>query len=321
MNNLYDLSIFIFNWRCTDFHKDNTSILCIMHMLSCREHTAHCGIFERAYVIWCRTRERLIMSYLVTSLPYMITLFQVPAHEVYIRSVGVVIILGFGLIAARLVGRREQAEQEVRRREQYYRSLIANLHEDVIVIERDWVVERFGLAKVEVAVGEGETGLVHVEPADPYERDRLDMVRYQLETRGISDPRVLEAMRSVRRDRFVTEELREVVYEDRVLPLRLRGRHAEKELALAVGDELSFDLEKGVVQERLPRRTQLARRRRRGEQVLAANMDRLGIVASFDEPPFRSGLIESEHASEWRRFRRRCSPPCESFRLRRKERM
>ena len=101
-----------------------------------------------------------------------------------------------------------------------------------------WVVERFGLAKVEVAAGEGETGLVQVEPADPYERDRLDMVRYQLETRGISDPRVLEVMRSVQRDRFVTEELREVAYEDRPLPIG-HGQTISQPYIVALMSELA----------------------------------------------------------------------------------
>ncbi|MEE9278615.1 MAG: protein-L-isoaspartate(D-aspartate) O-methyltransferase [Myxococcota bacterium] len=45
------------------------------------------------------------------------------------------------------------------------------------------------------------------------------MVRYQLEARGMSDPRVLEAMRKVPRHRFVPPELQEAAYEDRPLPI------------------------------------------------------------------------------------------------------
>ncbi len=86
----------------------------------------------------------------------------------------------------------------------------------------------------------------------------------------------------------------EVVWQDRVVALRLIGRHARRAQALAVGDELSFDPEKEVVLEVEPRRTQLARwqPRTRREQVVAANVDRLAIVAAVREPPFRSGAVD-----------------------------
>ncbi len=88
----------------------------------------------------------------------------------------------------------------------------------------------------------------------------------------------------------------EVVHEGRVLELRLVGRHAHRDLALAVGDEVTFDAENGIVLEIAPRRTRLARRRprddRRQEQVIAANMDRLAIVGSVSEPPFRPGVVD-----------------------------
>jgi len=48
---------------------------------------------------------------------------------------------------------------------------------------------------------------------------RETMVREQLEPRGITDPRVLEAMRRVPRHLFVPEELRERSYDDRPLPI------------------------------------------------------------------------------------------------------
>ena len=38
---------------------------------------------------------------------------------------------------------------------------------------------------------------------DPFKARRLSMVEAQIESRGIRDPRVLEAMRSVERHRFV----------------------------------------------------------------------------------------------------------------------
>jgi ribosome biogenesis GTPase / thiamine phosphate phosphatase len=84
--------------------------------------------------------------------------------------------------------------------------------------------------------------------------------------------------------------------------LRLAGRHAREELRLAVGDEVHFDAASGALLERRPRRTQLARarvagRRRDGgagaeQQVIAANMDRVAIVAAAVTPPFRAGAVD-----------------------------
>lgn len=93
----------------------------------------------------------------------------------------------------------------------------------------------------------------------------------------------------------------EVVSDGRVHVLKLAGRHAEAEVRLAVGDELSFDAERGVVLEVAERRTQLARlrpqagRRRhdpRDPKLIAANMDRLAIVCAAREPEFRSGIVD-----------------------------
>lgn len=54
---------------------------------------------------------------------------------------------------------------------------------------------------------------------DEYREEREAMVRYQLEARGIRDPRVLEAMRKVPRHLFVPPEYRDAAYEDRPLPI------------------------------------------------------------------------------------------------------
>jgi protein-L-isoaspartate(D-aspartate) O-methyltransferase len=48
---------------------------------------------------------------------------------------------------------------------------------------------------------------------------REKMVTEQLEARGIKDPRVLHAMRTVPRDRFISPELREHAYDDGPLPI------------------------------------------------------------------------------------------------------
>src|SRR5438105_1554310 len=49
------------------------------------------------------------------------------------------------------------------------------------------------------------------------QRDR--MVDRQIARRGISEPRVLEAMRRVPRERFVPQEIAEFAYEDSALPI------------------------------------------------------------------------------------------------------
>jgi protein-L-isoaspartate(D-aspartate) O-methyltransferase len=51
------------------------------------------------------------------------------------------------------------------------------------------------------------------------EAERLAMIREQLEQRKIHDPRVLNAMASVPRHRFVPEQLRDQAYADNALPI------------------------------------------------------------------------------------------------------
>jgi protein-L-isoaspartate(D-aspartate) O-methyltransferase len=53
----------------------------------------------------------------------------------------------------------------------------------------------------------------------PFDRQREEMVRTQLAGRGISDLRVLDAMRSVPRQEFVPEIFRRDAYEDHPLPI------------------------------------------------------------------------------------------------------
>ena len=57
------------------------------------------------------------------------------------------------------------------------------------------------------------------EEADRYQRLRLEMVRHQIQGRGITDHRVLEAMRNVPRHRFVPQNLRSRAYRDSPLPI------------------------------------------------------------------------------------------------------
>jgi protein-L-isoaspartate(D-aspartate) O-methyltransferase len=57
------------------------------------------------------------------------------------------------------------------------------------------------------------------QPADDRAADRERMVREQLRDRGITDQRVLDAMRSVPRHRFVPEPQRPLAYNDYPLPI------------------------------------------------------------------------------------------------------
>lgn len=54
---------------------------------------------------------------------------------------------------------------------------------------------------------------------DSFQVQREQMVRAQIEDRGIRDSRVLAAMRAVPRHEFVPEPLRDDAYEDRPLPI------------------------------------------------------------------------------------------------------
>lgn len=53
----------------------------------------------------------------------------------------------------------------------------------------------------------------------PFEDQRSAMVRSQIEARGITDPRVLDAMRRVPRDRFVPAPLAHAAYADQALAI------------------------------------------------------------------------------------------------------
>ena len=60
-------------------------------------------------------------------------------------------------------------------------------------------------------------GLAQDEPAA--DAQRRDMVQEQIVTRGVQDPRVLEAMRTVPRERFVPRDLASRAYDDSPLPI------------------------------------------------------------------------------------------------------
>lgn len=54
---------------------------------------------------------------------------------------------------------------------------------------------------------------------DPFDLERMKMVRSQIELRGIKDPAVLKAMRTVPRHELVPKELRDHAYRDHPLPI------------------------------------------------------------------------------------------------------
>jgi protein-L-isoaspartate(D-aspartate) O-methyltransferase len=57
------------------------------------------------------------------------------------------------------------------------------------------------------------------QTADAYKNQRYEMVKSQIASRGISDPKVLDALRKVPRHEFVPHEFRRFAYADQPLPI------------------------------------------------------------------------------------------------------
>lgn len=79
--------------------------------------------------------------------------------------------------------------------------------------------------------------------ADPYARERYEMVERQIRARGVIDPAVLDAMRSVPRHLFVPPEFELSAYQDRPLPIG-EGQTISQPYIVAVMTEL-LALKKG----------------------------------------------------------------------------
>ncbi|MEM7434025.1 MAG: protein-L-isoaspartate(D-aspartate) O-methyltransferase [Myxococcota bacterium] len=60
---------------------------------------------------------------------------------------------------------------------------------------------------------------LHAQDSDDRAVERREMVKSQIESRGVTNPRVLEAMRSVPRHRFVPPAQQAFAYADRPLPI------------------------------------------------------------------------------------------------------
>jgi len=85
-----------------------------------------------------------------------------------------------------------------------------------------------------------EVVLAQVEPSD-----RQAMVDIQIAARGVQDPRVLDAMRTVPRHEFVPQEQRHRAYEDRPLPIG-HGQTISQPYIVALMTEL-LDVQAGEV--------------------------------------------------------------------------
>jgi len=79
--------------------------------------------------------------------------------------------------------------------------------------------------------------------AEDRAQERLHMVRKQIEARGVRDPRVLAAMRTVPRHRFMPKSQRSYAYDDRPLPIG-EGQTISQPYIVALMSELA-DLEPG----------------------------------------------------------------------------
>ncbi|MBW2041844.1 MAG: protein-L-isoaspartate(D-aspartate) O-methyltransferase [Deltaproteobacteria bacterium] len=79
------------------------------------------------------------------------------------------------------------------------------------------------------------------EPVDPYRKKREEMVRTQIQDRGITDKRVLSAMKSVPRHRFVPEGLEDKAYGDHPLPIGEGQTISQPYIVALMTEKLSLD--------------------------------------------------------------------------------
>jgi protein-L-isoaspartate(D-aspartate) O-methyltransferase len=72
-------------------------------------------------------------------------------------------------------------------------------------------------SKDKEAAGDEKSGKVNAK--DPYAQERVEMVRKQIERRGVKDKKVLAAMRKVPRHEFIPDKFRHEAYEDHPVPI------------------------------------------------------------------------------------------------------
>jgi protein-L-isoaspartate(D-aspartate) O-methyltransferase len=76
---------------------------------------------------------------------------------------------------------------------------------------------------------------------DPFKQQRIEMVRTQIAARGVEDERVLKAMLSVPRERFVLAEYRQYSYEDSPVPIGVGQTISQPYMAAAMLEQLELD--------------------------------------------------------------------------------
>lgn len=81
-----------------------------------------------------------------------------------------------------------------------------------------------------------------------YKRQREAMVRNQIESRGVSDPKVLEAMRRVPRHLFVNEALRDQAYNDHPLPIGEQQTISQPYIVAMMSEALQVDEDDRVLE-------------------------------------------------------------------------
>jgi protein-L-isoaspartate(D-aspartate) O-methyltransferase len=72
-------------------------------------------------------------------------------------------------------------------------------------------------------------------------KDQVDWATFQLERRGITDSRVLEAMRAVPRERFVPPEMESSAYDDGALPIGCGQTISQPYIVASMTQALSLD--------------------------------------------------------------------------------
>jgi protein-L-isoaspartate(D-aspartate) O-methyltransferase len=89
---------------------------------------------------------------------------------------------------------------------------------------------------------------VAADTADPYAEPRTRMVREQIASRGIDDPRLLEAMRKVPRHELVPERYRDYAYADHPLPIGKGQTISQPYIVAYMTDQLQLEGDEKVLE-------------------------------------------------------------------------
>ena len=81
-----------------------------------------------------------------------------------------------------------------------------------------------------------------------WDSQRVRMVRQQIEARGVRDPRVLEAMRTVRREQFVPESIRTYAASDSPLPIGFEQTISQPYVVAYMTEMLALDSDHRVLE-------------------------------------------------------------------------